>query len=131
MTNSDAVLHETDHYTVSVYNNPLGFEFEDPRNTEPFYPFRYGDSEFGTGYIIKNKTTGVVEATTTVFPEAIYEAERLTDAMELGSWKWFKTRRELIAEGKIKDENEHQLDVLMSQTEKLRAGSTTKRSIVE
>lgn len=131
MTN--ATVHETAYYDVLVHTNPMpSFDVLDDTPTEgQSFPFRYGDSHFATGYIIRNKATGVVEATTTVFPEAIYEAERLTDAIELGAWKWFKTRRDLIAEGKIKDENEHQLDVLMSQTEKLKASSKTKRGLAE
>lgn len=127
MTNA---VHETAYYEVMVHTNPA-YSFEDVTPPGPKFPFLYGDSSFDTGYIIRNKQTGVVEATTTVFPEAIYEAERLTDAIELGSWKWFKTRRDLIASGKIKDENEHQLDVLVSQTSKLKASSSVKRDLAE
>lgn len=131
MTNA---VHETAYYEVMVHTNPA-YPFEEDgvrmEDIPPAFPFRYGDSSFDTGYIIKNKQTGVVEATTTVFPEAVYEAERLTDAIELGSWKWFKTRRDLIASGKIKDENEHQLDVLVSQTSKLKASSSVKRDLAE
>lgn len=126
-----AMVYETDHYGVFVHANPPPIDFEATPSEVMSFPFRYGDSHFDEGYIIKNKVTGVVEATTTVFPEAVYEAERLTDAIELGSWKWFKTRRDLIASGKIKDENEHQLDVLVSQTSKLKASSSVKRDLAE
>lgn len=123
------VLHATEHYDVLIHTNPTFNELEDTTPANSFFPFRYGDSNFDTGYIVRNRATGVVEATTTVFPEAIYEAERLTDAIELAAWRWFKTRRDLISEGKIKDENEYQLDVLVAQTEKMRVSGAAKKSI--
>lgn len=128
---TEHAIHETPHYAVMVHTNPVDMWDNEGVPVAEAFPFRYGDSVFDTGYIIRNKQTGVVEATTTIFPEAVYEAERLTDAIEMGSWKWFKTRRDLIAAGKIKDENEHQLDVLMNQTAKLKASSATKRDLVE
>lgn len=140
MSKHNEVVHETPRYEVKVYlggryiDNPLGttetdefgggpfvIQIPDPDRGDPreHLDFPYSERSSGAdGYVVINKTTLLREFLSPSLPEAIYEAERMTDALELASWKWFAVRRDLMAQGKIKDDNEVMLNMMSGGNEK-------------
>ena len=62
---SNEVIYENESYTVTVTDNAIG-----------------EDGEYGRdGYAVTNKQTGIIEHTTTVLPQALFQADAFQGAL--------------------------------------------------